>query len=66
MSGVVQQNGNLELTVRGRTGNPEHTVGRVKPSTPYSYHMRGKFIDASGKASRIELRPCAATFVKQQ
>ena len=66
MAGVVQRDGNVEITVNGRTGNPEYTVGRVQPSTPYSYRMRGKLTDTSGKATRIELRPCEATFFRQQ
>jgi hypothetical protein len=62
MHGVIQADGIAEISVNGFTGNPELTVGRVRPSTPYSYRMRGAFTPVSGKATRIELRPCEATF----
>ena len=66
MVGTVRQDGSVEIAVHGRTGNPEYTVGRVQPSTPYSYRMSGKLTERSGKAMRIELRPCEATLFKQQ
>lgn len=66
LAGVVQADGTVEINANGRTGKPDRTVGRVQPSTPYSYRMRGTFTPVSGKATRVELRPCEATFFKQQ
>ncbi|WP_186406465.1 hypothetical protein [Candidatus Accumulibacter aalborgensis] len=61
---VIRADGIAEINANGLTGNPDTTLGRVSPSTPYSYRMRGTFTQVSGKAPRIELRPCEATFFK--
>lgn len=62
--GVIRADGIAEINANGLTGNPDTTLGRVSPSTPYSYRMRGTFTQVSGKARRVELRPCEATFFK--
>jgi hypothetical protein len=64
LDGFIQADGATEITVKGFTGNPEYSVGHVQPSAPFTYHMRGAFTKTSGKATRIELRPCEATFFK--
>ena len=66
MTGTIQPDGTVEIDACGRTGDPQYTVGRVMKSTPYAYQMRGTFTSTAGRAARIELRPCQATFVKQQ
>jgi hypothetical protein len=65
MIGVIKKGGVVEINAHGRTGKPKYTVGTVQPGTTYSYRMRGKFTQSSGKATRIELRPCEAAFFKQ-
>jgi hypothetical protein len=64
-SGTIQEDGSAEIQAKGRTGNPDYTVGRVVRSTPYAYRMRAKFDATRGNATRLDLRPCEATFVKQ-
>jgi hypothetical protein len=64
MVGTIQANGTAQIRVNGFTGNPELTVGHVQPSTPFAYSMRGSFTQFNGKAQRVELRPCEATFVR--
>ncbi|HIJ81830.1 MAG TPA: hypothetical protein HPP76_08990 [Desulfuromonadales bacterium] len=65
MIGFIRQGGGAEIHARGLTGNQEYNVGRVLPNRPYSYRMRGTFSPTSGKATRVELRPCEAAFFKQ-
>ncbi|MDO9309852.1 MAG: hypothetical protein Q7V04_12380, partial [Deltaproteobacteria bacterium] len=65
MIGVITKGGNVGINAHGRTANPKYSVGKLQPNTPYSYRMRGKFTQSSGKAKRIEIRPCEATFFKQ-
>ena len=62
LEGRVDADGSLDLIAQGRTGKSEYTVGRVQPSTPYSYRMKGQLTGSTGRAARIELRPCLATF----
>jgi len=62
--GIIKADGSAEIKVNGLIGNPKLAVGKAISGTPYSYHMRGIFTPTSGKATRIELRPCEATFTK--
>lgn len=62
--GQVAADGALSIKVDGITGSPENTVGRVRPGTPYGYTLKGMLGPSSGKAERVELRPCSATFSK--
>ncbi len=64
LDGFIRADGSAEIKANGLTGNPEYAVGHVQASSPYSYRMRGTFTKTSGKATRIELRPCEATFIK--
>jgi len=62
--GFIQADGTAEIDANGLTGNPDTTVGHVSSGTPYSYRMRGTFAKGSGKATRLELRPCEAMFFR--
>ena len=62
--GVIKADGSAEINSSGLTANPDYAVGHARPSSPYSYRMRGTFTPTSGKATRIELSPCEATFFK--
>ena len=64
MLGTVQADGTLEINAAGLTGRPETSVGHVQPGLPYSYRMRGALTANGGKATRIDLRPCEATFFR--
>jgi len=62
--GVIMADGSAEINANGLIGNPQVAIGRVSPGTPYSYRLRGTFTPTSGKATRIGVRPCEATFIK--
>ena len=62
--GVIKADGSAEINANGLIGNPKSAVGQVSSGSPYSYRMRGTFTPTSGKATRIELRPCEAKFTK--
>ncbi len=64
MIGTIQTDGTVDIHANGITGNQDYSVGRVQPGKPYSYRMLGSLTPTSGKATRIELRPCEATFFK--
>jgi hypothetical protein len=64
LAGFIQPDGPAEIDAKGLTGNPEYSVGHVQASAPFAYRLRGTFTKRSGKATRIELRPCEATFFK--
>lgn len=63
--GEVKQGGDVEINAHGRTGVRQESSVKMGKNKPYSYRMRGKFTQNSGKASRIEVRPCEATFFRQ-
>jgi TolB-like protein len=63
--GDIAPDGTVQISANGLTSNPAQTIGHVQPSTPYAFRMRGKFTKTSGNATRIEHRPCQATFIKQ-
>jgi len=63
--GVIKADGSAEIKANGLIGDPKNAVGKWSSGTPYTYHMRGTFTPTSGKATRIELRPCEATFSKK-
>ncbi len=64
MIGAIQQDGVVTINASGITSkNQKSTMGPT--NTPYSYRMVGQFSRTSGKAKRIESRPCEATFSKR-
>ena len=64
--GQVQRDGTVDIDAHGNTGKTEYTVGKVSRGTPFSYPMKGKFSGSTGHATRTKLRPCEATFTKQE
>jgi hypothetical protein len=64
--GQVQNDGTADINVQGLTGKTDYTVGKVARGTPFDYPMTGKFSGSTGHATRTKLRPCEATFTKQQ
>ena len=62
--GIIKADGSAEIKANGLIGNPKLAVGQAISGTAYSYHLRGTFTPTNGKATRIELRPCEATFTK--
>jgi len=63
-AGRVLADGTLSIRADGNTGPSEFTVGHVRPGTPYVYTLKGSLGTTSGKAERVELRPCTATFTR--
>jgi hypothetical protein len=64
MVGTIQADGKAEISAKGLSGNPESTLGQLSRGSPYAFQMRGTFTQTSGKAVRLNVRPCEATFVK--
>ena len=65
-TGQVSDDGTLEITAAGNTGRSEYSVGKVAQGTHYGYTMQGKLVGSGGRATRIELRPCTATFARSK
>lgn len=63
-SGRVSDDGTLEITAIGNTGQSEYSVGKVVRGTRYGYTMIGKLTGSEGEATRRELRPCTAKFAR--
>jgi hypothetical protein len=64
MVGTIQADGKAEISAKGLSGNPESTLGQLSRGSPYAFQMRGTFTQTSGKAVRLNVRPCEATFIK--
>lgn len=65
MFGIIKPGGSVDITTQGRTGKSEYTIAHVAPNRLYSYRMRGTFSGNTGRATRLGIRPCEATFFKQ-
>jgi hypothetical protein len=65
LDGNILVDGSANLYVQGLVGAAPFAVGQRPAGTAYGYHLDSKFIDASGKGTRVEGRPCNATFAKQ-
>ena len=65
-TGRVSDDGTLEITATGNTGQSEYAIGKVAQGTRYSYTMQGKLVGSGGRATRRELRPCTATFARSK
>lgn len=64
LTGMIQGDGTVEITASGLTGKPELTLGNLARGNPVTYHLRGTFTASKGRATRVELRPCEASFSK--
>ena len=62
LAGAIAESGEVRIEAHGYTGQPDYTVGHVRPASPYSYTLRGQFDNAHGHADRQELRRCSADF----
>lgn len=62
--GSIQSDGKAEISANGLTGNPDTSLGQLSRGSQYSYKMSGTFTQTSGKAVRLNVRPCEATFIK--
>jgi hypothetical protein len=65
IEGKIEIDGSTELSVQGITDASAYTVGTVPPGTGFSYHIQGRFDGSSATGTRVELRPCNFTALKQ-
>ena len=63
--GTIHGDGSAEIRATGLTGKPDYVVTHAGPGTRYSYRLKGEFDSVRGRATRLDLRPCVAVFVKQ-
>ena len=64
LSGQIEPDGHALLSMVGRTGRTEYTVGHVQPGTPFHYTATARFDARSGSGQRNELRACSLSFSK--
>jgi hypothetical protein len=64
LSGRIRPDGEALLTLVGRTGPVDVSVGHVRPGTPFRYTANVRFDAHSGFGKRNELRPCTLTFTR--
>jgi len=65
ISGRIGPDGAALLSVSGRTGDPDYSVGRVAAGYPFHFTATAHFDERSGSGKRNELRPCDLSFVKE-
>jgi hypothetical protein len=65
VDGTIQLDGSAELFVQGIISDPAFTVGNVAAGSRYSYHVLARFEGTNGSGTRVELRPCTFTALKQ-
>jgi hypothetical protein len=64
LDGNILDDGSANLYVQGLVGAAPFAVGQRPAGSSYGYHLDSKFSDTSGKGTRVEGRPCSATFAK--
>lgn len=64
-TGTVAPDGTLEIRGQGRTGSPDYALTHPNNGTPYGYRLKGRLEDDKGSATRVDTRPCQASFVRQ-
>jgi hypothetical protein len=65
LDGKIDADGTGSIDARGTTGDPKYSVSGVSKGSSYSYRANARFEGSRGTATRIQLRPCDLTFVKQ-
>ncbi len=65
LDGKIEADGTGSIDARGVVGNPKYAVNRESAGTPYFYRYTARFEGARGTASKVQVRPCTMTFVKQ-
>src|SRR5580658_2919575 len=66
LDGEILQHGAANLYVQGLVGAAPYAVGQRPAGTAYGYHLDSKFSGTSGKGTRVEGRPCTATFTRHE
>ena len=65
LNGHIAADGTGSIEARGVIGNPKYAVNRIAKGTPYAYRATAHFEGTRGTATRVRVRPCTLTFVKQ-
>jgi len=65
LNGTIDADGTGSIDARGFVGDPKTAVNRESTGTPYSYRATARFEGSRGTASKVQVRPCNLTFVKQ-
>jgi hypothetical protein len=66
LDGTIQRDGSANIYADGLVGAAPFAVGQRPAGTAYGYHIDAKFSDTSGQGTRVEGRPCTATFTKRK
>ncbi len=66
LDGSILDDGSANLYVKGLVGAAPYAVGQRPAGSAYGYHLDSKFTGSSGQGTRVEGRPCNATFAKRQ
>jgi hypothetical protein len=66
LDGNILEDGSANLYVQGLVGAAPYAVGQRPAGSAYGYHLESKFLESSGKGTRVEGRPCNATFAKRK
>jgi hypothetical protein len=66
LDGSILEDGSANLYVQGLVGAAPYAVGGRPAGSAYGYHLDSKFSESSGNGTRVEGRPCNATFAKHQ
>jgi hypothetical protein len=64
LDGNILEDGSANLYVQGLVGAAPYAVGQRPAGSAYGYHLDSKFSGTSGKGTRVEGRPCSATFAR--
>jgi hypothetical protein len=65
LNGKIEADGTGIIDARGVVGDPKYAVNREATGTPYSYRYTARFEGSRGTGSKVQVRPCNLTFVKQ-
>ena len=65
LDGRIPEDGAASLYAEGLVGAAPFAVGQRPKGTQYAFHVASMFGEKSGTGSRVEGRPCTATFTRK-
>ena len=65
LSGTIRPDGSADIYAKGLVAAPEYVPGQIPKGTDYAYRIAARFEGSQGTGSRVEGRPCTASFVRQ-
>jgi hypothetical protein len=66
LNGPIRSDGSAYLHMSGETGQSGYNLKRVSPGHPINFDLDVKFTASQGKGSRVQDRPCDATFSRRR